>query len=175
MEIKVDVLLTGKHILLCCHPSILLLWVYTLARALSRFFPPTPEMVNYALLPGAVRKGPHRQHGATEWVCVLTGARSCAKASNELYPNLRPLSTEVEVDVLTGEHVIRRTDIFFDCGRSLNPMIDMGQVGPPLQAVAIPSSQVLNWWHPARMTLPRSWDPRKPLLRDHGNEFTSCG
>lgn len=38
--------------------------------------------------------------------------------------------TEVEIDVLTGEHAIRRTDIFFDCGRSLNPMIDMGQVQP---------------------------------------------
>ncbi|KAK9835884.1 hypothetical protein WJX74_010187 [Apatococcus lobatus] len=36
--------------------------------------------------------------------------------------------TEVEIDVLTGEHFIRQTDIFFDCGRSLNPMIDMGQV-----------------------------------------------
>lgn len=36
--------------------------------------------------------------------------------------------TETELDVLTGEYVIRRVDIMFDCGESLNPMIDMGQI-----------------------------------------------
>ena len=35
---------------------------------------------------------------------------------------------QVEIDVLTGEKVLRRTDILFDCGHSLNPGIDIGQV-----------------------------------------------
>ena len=36
--------------------------------------------------------------------------------------------SEVEVDALTGESRVLRSDILFDCGRSLNPAADMGQV-----------------------------------------------
>ncbi len=36
--------------------------------------------------------------------------------------------SEVEIDVLTGDHVILRTDILFDLGKSLNPLIDIGQI-----------------------------------------------
>ncbi|KAJ1982432.1 hypothetical protein H4R34_001725 [Dimargaris verticillata] len=36
--------------------------------------------------------------------------------------------SEVELDVLTGDHVVRRTDIAMDVGRSLNPAIDVGQI-----------------------------------------------
>ena len=36
--------------------------------------------------------------------------------------------SEVSVDMLTGEYVIERTDILHDVGRSLNPVIDIGQI-----------------------------------------------
>jgi xanthine dehydrogenase large subunit len=35
---------------------------------------------------------------------------------------------EVAVDTLTGEYKVTRVDILHDCGRSLNPAIDIGQI-----------------------------------------------
>ncbi|XP_052796223.1 xanthine dehydrogenase/oxidase-like [Mya arenaria] len=36
--------------------------------------------------------------------------------------------TEVEIDVLTGENQVVRTDIFVDLGSSVNPAVDIGQI-----------------------------------------------
>lgn len=36
--------------------------------------------------------------------------------------------SEVEIDCLTGDHQVRRTDIVMDLGASLNPAIDIGQI-----------------------------------------------
>ncbi|KAM4083929.1 hypothetical protein ACB094_08G094000 [Castanea mollissima] len=36
--------------------------------------------------------------------------------------------SEVEVNILTGETTILQTDIIYDCGQSLNPAVDLGQI-----------------------------------------------
>lgn len=44
------------------------------------------------------------------------------------YPVYGATIAEVEIDVLTGEHIVHRVDIIEDVGRSMNPDIDVGQV-----------------------------------------------
>ena len=36
---------------------------------------------------------------------------------------------QVEIDLLTGATTILRSDLIYDCGQSLNPAVDLGQVG----------------------------------------------
>ena len=44
------------------------------------------------------------------------------------YFNYAAAVSEVEIDSLTGESTIIRSDIVYDAGHSLNPAIDVGQV-----------------------------------------------
>ncbi len=55
--------------------------------------------------------------------------------------------TEVVVDMLTGEHRLLRVDILHDCGDSLNPAVDLGQVeGGYVQGVGWLTTEEL-WWN----------------------------
>jgi xanthine dehydrogenase large subunit len=54
--------------------------------------------------------------------------------------------SEVIVDTLTGEHRLLRVDILHDCGKSLNPAIDRGQIeGGFVQGAGWLTSEEL-WW-----------------------------
>ena len=54
--------------------------------------------------------------------------------------------TEVAVDTRTGENRILRTDILHDCGRSLNPAIDIGQIeGGYVQGAGWLTTEELVW------------------------------
>jgi xanthine dehydrogenase large subunit len=53
---------------------------------------------------------------------------------------------EVAVDTLTGEHRVLRADLVQDCGRSLNPAIDLGQIeGAFVQGMGWLTCEEL-WW-----------------------------
>ena len=57
--------------------------------------------------------------------------------------------SEVVVDTLTGEHRLTRVDILHDCGQSLNPAIDMGQIeGGFVQGAGWLTTEEL-WWNEA--------------------------
>jgi xanthine dehydrogenase large subunit len=54
--------------------------------------------------------------------------------------------SEVEIDSLTGETRVLRVDIVEDCGRSLNPAIDIGQIeGAYVQGLGWMTCEEL-WW-----------------------------
>ncbi len=54
--------------------------------------------------------------------------------------------TEVVVDTLTGENRVLRVDILHDCGDSLNPAVDLGQIeGGYVQGVGWLTTEEL-WW-----------------------------
>ncbi|CAA0805958.1 Abscisic-aldehyde oxidase [Striga hermonthica] len=49
-------------------------------------------------------------------------------SSSNRYLNYGAAVSEVEVSILTGETIILRTDIVYDCGQSMNPAVDLGQI-----------------------------------------------
>ncbi|MEL7211826.1 MAG: xanthine dehydrogenase molybdopterin binding subunit [Pseudomonadota bacterium] len=54
--------------------------------------------------------------------------------------------SEVSIDTLTGEYIVDRTDVLHDVGRSLNPVIDRGQVeGAFIQGMGWLTTEEL-WW-----------------------------
>ena len=58
------------------------------------------------------------------------------------YFNYAAAVSEVEVDSLTGEFTILRSDIVYDAGHSLNPAIDTGQVSVCM------GSSIAKYLHP---------------------------
>ncbi|GFE63381.1 xanthine dehydrogenase molybdopterin binding subunit [Litoreibacter roseus] len=55
-------------------------------------------------------------------------------------------ATEVVIDTLTGENRILRTDILHDCGKSLNPDLDIGQIeGGYVQGAGWLTMEELIW------------------------------
>ncbi|XP_077994202.1 xanthine dehydrogenase/oxidase-like [Glandiceps talaboti] len=63
-----------------------------------------------------------------------------------LYCTYGVACSEVEIDCLTGEHQVLRTDIVMDVGRSINPAIDIGQIeGAFLQGYGFFVTEELRW------------------------------
>ncbi|CAA2978249.1 indole-3-acetaldehyde oxidase-like [Olea europaea subsp. europaea] len=50
------------------------------------------------------------------------------ESSSVRYLNYGAAVSEVEVNILTGETRILRSDIIYDCGQSMNPAVDLGQI-----------------------------------------------
>ncbi|WOL15296.1 indole-3-acetaldehyde oxidase-like isoform X4 [Canna indica] len=79
------------------------------------------------------------QMGPISWATLISQANMQAvnlsastywvpDASSKEYLNYGAAISEVEVDILTGATTILRTDLIYDCGQSLNPAVDIGQI-----------------------------------------------
>ncbi|XVF05024.1 hypothetical protein REPUB_Repub05bG0135600 [Reevesia pubescens] len=79
------------------------------------------------------------QMGSVEWETLILQAylSSVNLSASSLYVpdfstmrylNYAAAVSEVEVNLITGETTNLRTDIIYDCGKSLNPAVDLGQI-----------------------------------------------
>ncbi len=80
--------------------------------------------------------------------------------------------TEVVVDTLTGEYRLLRTDIVHDCGDSLNPAIDLGQVeGGYVQGVGWLTSEEICWNDAGELTTHAPSTYKIPTCSDLAPDF----
>ena len=80
--------------------------------------------------------------------------------------------TEVVVDTLTGENRSLRVDILHDCGDSLNPAIDIGQVeGGYVQGVGWLTSEELCWNDRGELTTHAPSTYKIPTCSDLAPDF----
>ncbi|XWS52752.1 hypothetical protein CRYUN_Cryun11dG0099200 [Craigia yunnanensis] len=79
------------------------------------------------------------QMGSIKWETLILQAYQSSvnlSASSLYIPNFSSMKylnyggavSEVEVNLLTGQTTILQTDIIYDCGQSLNPAVDLGQI-----------------------------------------------
>ena len=80
-----------------------------------------------------------------------------------LYFTYSAACSEVEVDVLTGETTILRTDILFDNGQSLNPCLDIGQIeGGFVQGAGLMLTEQLMYTEDGALYSDGTWDYKPP-------------
>ena len=76
------------------------------------------------------------------------------------------------VDTLTGENKVLRTDILHDCGKSINPAIDMGQVeGGFIQGIGWLTMEELVWSEDGRLMTHAPSTYKIPVASDLPPDF----
>jgi xanthine dehydrogenase/oxidase len=79
---------------------------------------------------------------------------------------------QTRVDILTGEVQVERVDILYDCGISLNPAIDIGQVeGGFVQGMGLYLSEKLIYDANGRLTTNGTWEYKPPSSKDIPIDF----
>ena len=82
--------------------------------------------------------------------------------------------SEVEIDTLTGEYDVLRTDILHDVGTSLNPEIDIGQIeGGFVQGMGWLTTEELSWDEKGRVISNGPATYKIPTAADMPNEFST--
>jgi xanthine dehydrogenase large subunit len=80
--------------------------------------------------------------------------------------------SEVSIDTLTGEYVVERTDILHETGRSLNPVIDLGQIeGGFIQGMGWLTTEELIWDDKGRLRTHAPSTYKIPLASDRPKIF----
>uniref|UniRef100_A0ACD5UUT5 Uncharacterized protein n=2 Tax=Avena sativa TaxID=4498 RepID=A0ACD5UUT5_AVESA len=87
-----------------------------------------PVMDKSKQQPGAVSWDSLISQASKDNVNLSSSAYWVPGEESSTYLNYGAGISEVEIDVLTGAITIVRSDIIYDCGKSLNPAVDLGQI-----------------------------------------------
>jgi len=80
--------------------------------------------------------------------------------------------SEVQIDTLTGETTLLRTDILHDVGRSINPAIDIGQIeGGFVQGAGWLTHEELGWDDKGRLLTDGPATYKIPAIGDMPEQF----
>jgi len=80
--------------------------------------------------------------------------------------------TEVEVDVLSGEVIVHRTDMLYDAGHSLNPVIDIGQAeGCFVMGQGFMTQEETIYQADGQLTTDSTWEYKPPLNNQIPSDF----
>ncbi|ETV99329.1 hypothetical protein H310_08056 [Aphanomyces invadans] len=75
--------------------------------------------------------------------------------------------SEVEVDILTGELNVLRTDVMYDCGKSFNPLIDIGQIeGAFVMALGLFFQESVEYDAHGQLVTSGTWEYKIPSHKD---------
>ncbi|CAG0880344.1 unnamed protein product [Cyprideis torosa] len=82
-------------------------------------------------------------------------------------------ATHVEVDILTGEKMVRRVDLIEDAGRSISPLVDIGQVeGAFVMGLGYWLQESVKYDPETGKSLAKNtWEYKPPLAKDVPADF----
>ncbi|CAE7835520.1 AAO2 [Symbiodinium sp. CCMP2592] len=101
------------------------------------------------------------------------GKTSVAKEPLSDYDLFSAGCAQVEIDVLTGETQVRSFDVIYDCGKSLNPAVDIGQIeGCVIQALGFGLLEEENRRPDGGLINCGTWEYKVPSGQDIPVRFT---
>src|SRR5205823_4072527 len=75
-------------------------------------------------------------------------------------------ATEVEIDVLTGESIVRQSDVVYDAGQSVDPFIDIGQIeGAFVQGIGTLTCEQTRYADDGRLITNGTWEYKPPFSK----------
>ncbi|XP_050507820.1 uncharacterized protein LOC114324830 [Diabrotica virgifera virgifera] len=105
-------------------------------------------------------------HAASVQLCD-TGFYHGNAPNVQPYPIFGICATEVEVDILTGQHQILQVDIIEDLGQSMSPLIDIGQIeGAFVMGIGYYTTEELIYDKNGKLYTNRTWNYKPPGAKD---------